>query len=338
MSSPSHLFNVSAIQPQKNYTSGTRTDVNVANFPVLKGMALSILNLLPKGVREPHWHPNAHELSYCIEGKGLMTIFNPENGHETFIIEPGTLAFVPMGSMHHIENLGDTLLQMLVCFNHETPENLNLSTSLQVMPDSLLAATFKMDPHFFAELKKTQIDGFIFEKSSPTETNLSWMTNRFKSSTAMILPQLENKGGFVKMTKASMMSTLKGLTLYYLNLEPGGAREPHWHPNAHELNYLIKGQARIVLLSPNGHVEQLEMTPGHMSFLPRGYLHSIECIGEEPAEFAIFFNHESPSDIGLSGCLGAYSNDLLTALLNLKPNSLDSLPKYQEDLLIVTSK
>jgi hypothetical protein len=50
---------------------------------------------------------------------------------------------------------------------------------------------------------------------------------------------------------------------------------------------------------------------------------------------AIFFNHEQPEDLGISGAFGAYSNEVLASIFGLQPKILDDLPKYQEDLFVV---
>ncbi len=52
-------------------------------------------------------------------------------------------------------------------------------------------------------------------------------------------------------------------------------------------------------------------------------------------QFAVFFNHERPEDIGISGAFGAYSNEVLGSIFGLQPKHLESLPKYQEDLFVV---
>lgn len=332
----SHLFNLNATKPQNVGSGGSRTDVNVHNFPVLKGMALSLLELQEKAFREPHWHPNANELSYCLEGTGIMTIFSPGSSHDTFTLEPGVLAFVPMGSMHHIENTGTGPLRVLVCFDDENPEDINLSSSIAVMPNHILGNTFSLDSSFFAKLGEKIDPTFIAEQKNPTKPEVVWLTNRFKFNVEAIRPQVQTKGGTVKMSNSFLMPTLDGLSLYSLLLLPEGAREPHWHPNAHELNYLISGSARITLFSPDGNVDTFDMVPGDMSYLPRGYLHHIENTGSESARFAIFFNHSSPSDIGLSGCLGAYSNEILASIFKVPVSYLNPLPKYQQDLFVVS--
>jgi oxalate decarboxylase len=333
-----HHFRLIDSKSRKMGLGGERIDVREAQFPVLAGMSLSLLTLVPKGFREPHWHPNAHELSYCLEGKALMTIFSPGNNHDTFTIHPGEMAFVPMGSLHHIENISDKPLKMLVCFDQAAPEDLELSSSINAMPANALGATFCQDPQFFSLLKSAKQQPFAGLLKQSTAPALPNIPDRYKLNLEGLHPQVDNPGGWVKLSNSSLLPTLEGLALYSLHLHPQGVREPHWHPNAHELNYLIKGRALITLLSPDGSLEQFEMSEGMVSFLPRGYLHHIEAIGDESAHFAVFFNHKNPSDIGISGALGAYSNELLTALFGVPASYFDKMPKYQEDLFVVPGK
>jgi oxalate decarboxylase len=55
----------------------------------------------------------------------------------------------------------------------------------------------------------------------------------------------------------------------------------------------------------------------------------------EDMQFAVFFNHERPEDIGISGAFGAYSNEVIGSVFGLQPKILNALPKYQEDLFVV---
>jgi oxalate decarboxylase len=332
-----HLFNLGTIKPQKITPGGSRADAKVEQLPILKGMSLSLLILNPKGVREPHWHPNANELSYCIEGNALITIFSPNAGHDTFTVKAGEIAFVPMGYLHHIENIGDTPLKMLVCFDNENAEDLSLSASSSVMPQHILADTFNQKNSFFAGLHKSSAEGvFISMREKAAIPPMPFMTSRYKFDLEGMNPQITTKGGSVKLSNVNMIPPLEGLAVYGVCLKKGGAREPHWHPNASELNYLLRGSARITLLSPGGHVDTFDMQPGDMSFLPQGYVHHIENTGSEDARFAIFFNNVMPSDIGLSGCFGAYSNEVLASLFGVSPSYFDNFPKYQEDLFVVS--
>src|ERR671919_2274842 len=123
----SHTFDIKSIKPQTICNGGSRTEANSDNFPILRGMATYSLLLKKGGVREPHWHPNASELSYCVSGKALMTIFGHGDTHNTFTLERDEIAFVPQGFLHHIENTSEGETKFVVTFNHEKPEDIGIS-------------------------------------------------------------------------------------------------------------------------------------------------------------------------------------------------------------------
>jgi oxalate decarboxylase len=68
LTSSIHIFDLDGAKPHFSSPTGSRTIMNVDNFPILAGMGAVLLRLKKGAVREPHWHPNAAELSYCIIG------------------------------------------------------------------------------------------------------------------------------------------------------------------------------------------------------------------------------------------------------------------------------
>src|SRR5919198_590095 len=153
-----------------------------------------------------------------------------------------------------------------------------------------------------------------------------------------IKPQAVCNGGTRSIANADNFNILKGMSLYSLHLDKGGVREPHWHPNAAELDYVISGRARMTIFGPSDSVDTFEVGPGEVVFILPAYFHYIENIGDnedEDMQFAIFFNHERPEDLGISGSFGAYSNEILASVFGTQTTPLASLPKYQEDLFIV---
>jgi len=50
--------------------------VDGKNFPVSRKIAAALVTVKPGGLRELHWHPNASEWQYYIQGSGRMTVFN----------------------------------------------------------------------------------------------------------------------------------------------------------------------------------------------------------------------------------------------------------------------
>ncbi len=344
-----HTFNLESIRPQAVLDGGTRAIANKDNFPMLNGMSLYSLRLGSGGVREPHWHPNADELGYCLAGKALMTIFSPGAGHDTFTVDAGELVFVPKGYLHHIENIGDNETKFAIAFNHEKPEDIGISGSTGSIPDKILGATFGLGAEYFSNFKKSSHDLLITFRSeaeqdaSTTNTTTTTKTyrrisNYHKFNLKDFPPMVQTKGGMVSLGNANSFGILSGLACYLLTLKPKGIREPHWHPNAAELDYVISGRARMTIFSPGDIVDTFEVGAGEIVFIPSAYFHYIENVDDSnDMQFAVFFNHERPEDIGISGAFGAYSNEVLGSIFGLQPKILEALPKYQEDLFVVSA-
>ena len=333
-----HTFNLEAIRPQAVCKGGTRAMANENNFTLLKGMALYLLRLDSGGVREPHWHPKAVELSYCLSGSALMTIFSPGAGHSTFPVDEGEIVFIPKGYLHHIENIYEGETKFAIAFNHEMPEDIGISGSTGSMPDNVLGATFGLEAEYFGNFKKSTNDVIITSRSNSRVATPTYqkVPNYHKFNLKAFPPMVRSRGGTVSLGNVNNFGILSGLACYLLTLRPKGIREPHWHPNAAELDYVISGRARMTIFSPGNNVDTFEVGPGEIVFIPPAYFHYIENVNSnEDMQFAVFFNHEGPEDIGISGAFGAYSNEVLGSVFGLEPKILNALPKYQEDLFVV---
>lgn len=334
MSHP-HMFDLKKIKPQKLTPGGSRTSLTSVEFPILNKISLALLKVSKGCTREPHWHPNAGELAYCLKGKALMTIFSPGSGHDTFTMQPGELAFVPMGYMHHIANIGDEELQFLVAFSNKNPEDLDLSASIQSMSEHVLAATFSTKPAFVAGLKKLDKDVFITAQGPVPKPEYPFIPSHSKINIEGINPQITTKGGWVKIANSSNLTGLEDICMFSLNLNVNGVREPHWHPNADELNYVLSGRARLTILSPQGKPDTFEIGPGEGSYIPASYLHHIENIGNEDMRMGVFFSNKAANDIGLSGSFSAYSNETLASVFGLPKDYFADFTRIQEDRFVV---
>jgi oxalate decarboxylase len=338
-----YTFNLDGTAPQVSNSNGSRTTANADNFPVLTGMgmAMYVLRLEKGGVREPHWHPNASELSYCIEGQSAMTIFSPGDNHDTFTIKPGEMTYVPQGYIHDIQNVGDEEAKFVIAFNNELPQDLGISGSVGWIANRVMDATFGIKPPgFFHTLNyKVLQDVVIAPKPavvSPSNYALS-IPNTHKFDLAAMPPQIQTTGGSVALGNASIFPILNGLALYLLRFAPSGIREPHWHPNAAELDYVISGNARMTIFSPDGTGNTFEIGPGQIVFIPPAYFHYIENIDPTNAtEFLVFFNNERPEDTGISGALSSYSNEVLAAVYNSDPIFFSTLPRLEQDEFLVS--
>ncbi|MDQ6723417.1 MAG: cupin domain-containing protein [Thermoproteota archaeon] len=357
-----HVFHLDSTTPQFSNSAGSQTIAASNNFPILAGwgMATFLIRLKENGVLEPHWHPNSAELSYCIKGRARMTLF-PSNTDadsftvNTFTVEPGELVFVPQGFMHNIENISNEEAKFIIAHSNEQPTTIGISGSVGSMPNRVMNKTFGINPPntFFNGFNNNSTNDIItgLKKTTPFTTNnnnnntpksginIPNMPNSYKFNVEGIPPQIQTPGGTVAKANTNSFPILNGsnLSLFTLIVKPNGVREPHWHPNASELGYVLDGLARLIVLNPGGTVDTFEVGPGDIYFVPKGFFHYIENLdSNKNMHFAIFFGSDTPGDIGISGSLSAYSNEVLSAVFNLDSSYFNKLPRVSQDVLVVS--
>lgn len=150
-------------------------------------------------------------------------------------------------------------------------------------------------------------------------------------------------GGNLKGASFHEFPILKGQhgSLYSVRLEPGGIREPHWHPNAWEFDYCISGKAKMTVLSPQAKTETFEVGPGDAVFVPQGHFHYFENAGPDELHFIIAFNTElgeAEDDIGIAASIGVLPHDVLAKVFKVPEIMFADFPRYKDRLVILSKK
>jgi oxalate decarboxylase len=139
-------FRLGASQPIKSNRSGALRLADSSVFKVSKTIAAALETIKPGAVREMHWHPNADEWQYWIEGQGRMTVFDAGPRAQTADFKAGDLGYVKRGQGHVIQNTGDTDLRFLAVFKIANYEEISLSDWLTHTPPALVAQHLNIDP------------------------------------------------------------------------------------------------------------------------------------------------------------------------------------------------
>lgn len=126
----------------REFPGGAFRRASQKNFGVLRGLAIQSLHLDPGIIREPHVHPNANQLDYCVAGQAQVGIVGPDGHKQLLNLNVGDISFVPQGYLHWIQNVGKTPMHFLVVLSHEEPETIELSEMLQGVPKEALAAMY----------------------------------------------------------------------------------------------------------------------------------------------------------------------------------------------------
>lgn len=156
----SFSFKMHSMPPTISNSAGEVRIIDSTNFPASTTIAAAHIVVRPGGLRELHWHQNADEWQYYIQGKGRMTVFFNSGKARTADFNAGDVGYVPRTLGHYIENTGDTDLIFLEMFKADRFEDLSLSQWVTHIPPELLKAHIGIDKNgILAKLaeKKTAI-------------------------------------------------------------------------------------------------------------------------------------------------------------------------------------
>lgn len=324
------FFSLKTIKPVENNEAGKLTTVTSKESPGFVDISFAHLQLKKQGLLKPIWHPNANKIGYCTQGKGLVSLRTPDR-LEIFTVEAGEMFFVPQGFVHQIQNGDEADCVIHFALDHTNPEVMAFDEALLSIPDTVFKATFNTPAGFVKGLKKQKnLLMTLPEGKSPDPMSSPYKYNIEKSDKSIV-----TQGGYLQLGIQTNLPVLKGLGILGFGLNPQGSVEPHWHTNAGELVYIVKGKTRITVLSPNGKLEVLEVSGGEGAFAPASHFHHIENIGTEEVQVIAFFSHALPNYIGIGEVLGSYSNEELAALFNTAPGFFEACKKPQGPLVIV---
>ena len=126
-------------------------------FPVSRTISAALVEVLPGGLRELHWHPNTDEWQYYIEGKARMDVFGASGQARTFNFQANDVGYVPFATGHSIENIGNTPLRFLEVFKSDYYADVSLDQWLALTPPELVKAHLKGNDELIRALRKQKV-------------------------------------------------------------------------------------------------------------------------------------------------------------------------------------
>ncbi len=151
---PLFSFKMSQLEPTE-VPGGRVKVVDQRNFPVTE-ISCVLVEADPGGMREMHWHPNADEWQYYIEGEARMTVFDTGNLARTFNYQAGDVGYVPKIMGHYGENLGTGKLVFLSLFRSKDFLDVSFNQWLAHTPPELVKAHLNLSDDVIASFSKTK--------------------------------------------------------------------------------------------------------------------------------------------------------------------------------------
>ena len=287
-------------------------------LPIMKGLAGVHMFLNPGGSRELHWHAIAAEWAYVIGGRCQTVVLDPSGQTEINNYGPGDLWFFPKGHGHSIQTIGDEPCHFILSFDNgafSEHGTFSITDWVDVTPKDMLAKNFGLPGEAFAPFPK----GETYIQAGPVlpaskAIDAPWpkeSTHKFRLL-ADARARRDFDGGTFNLATVDEWPVSKTMAGGLIVIKPGQIKELHWHPNANEFNYCLKGSGQMALFGSGGRGKVAEVKAGDSAYFPAGYGHAILNTGNEDLEIVQTWDAGKFEEITLKHWMATAPNYLLS--------------------------
>jgi oxalate decarboxylase len=293
-------------------------EASVTQLPISKGIAGVSMELEPGGMRELHWHATAAEWAFVDRGRVRTTVLGPAGYAETNEFEPGDIWYFPRGHGHMLECLGNEPCHFVLIFDNgyfSEYGTFSITDWIGHTPRPLLAKNFGVPESTFDGFPEHELYFAIgaVPPATPAEPlggpHPGSLTHKYRLLADE--PRVKNKHGKLWVVDSKKFPISRTITGAILELDPGAIRELHWHPTADEWQYVLEGQVSATLFGAGGRYRIETLEKGDVGYVPQGYGHSLENVGDKACRVLIGFNSGVYEDIDLTEWMAGNPVDVL---------------------------
>lgn len=324
---------------KRSLPGGWAREATVNQFPISEGISGVDMTLEAGAVRELHWHAIAAEWAYMISGKARITIIDPEGTSEVADFGEGDVWYFPKGYGHSIQALDGGAHFILTFDNGHFSEfgTFSITDWIAHTPKEVLSKSTNLPASIFSKAKQGEayiVNGHVPPVLPLPRDNGGRDDSPLKHHYPMMSepPFFESDEGSVHIVSSKEFPISQTITGVIEIMKPGAVREMHWHPNANEWQYYISGKGRMTVFSSHGHAETAEYETTDVGYVPQGYGHYIENIGDEDLKVLVVLDNGIYQDISLSDWLAKTPAYVLAD--NFNNNEADWKSRPAEKLVI----
>ena len=195
----------------------------------------------------------------------------------------------------------------------------------------VLSAIFGVSEETFKNIPSKEV--YITEgidpgtlESQTVSSPMGKVPNSYKHELCKVKP-IKGEGGTIQILDNRNFPACETVAAALVTVEPGAMREIHWHTNQDEIQYYIKGKARMPVFMPGPKARTFNFSAGDIGYVPVGGFHYVQNIGDEPLQFLEVFNSSHFSDISLAQWIAMTPRDVVKSILNLPDDFLDRIGK-----------
>ena len=146
-------------------------------------------------------------------------------------------------------------------------------------------------------------------------------------------PVYENSGGSIRIADSTNFPASKTVAAALVTVKPGSMRELHWHPNADEWQYYMKGSARMTVFNTGPHANTTDFRPGDVGVVGRNFGHYVENTGDDDLVFIETFRSDHYEEVSLANWLSHLPPKLVSAHLNIPVETLAKFPRGAQGIV-----
>ena len=328
--------------PKRIQNGGWARQVTQADFQIATTISGVDMRLTAGGIRELHWHLAA-EWGFMSYGNCRITVLDPAGHAYVADVKEGDLWYFPAGFPHSLQGLGPDGCEFLLAFDNGEQSEYNtllLTDWMAHTPPDVLAENFGVPVSTFANIPTHDL--YIFQGDLPGPLSLAQAAVKsplgppphpFTFSLGSEAYRRQTRGGTVQIADSENFTVSKTIAAALVTVRPGGLREMHWHPNADEWQYYVKGRGQMTVFAAGPRAVTMDFAPGDIGYVLRGNGHYIKNIGDSDLQFLEIFRSSYFADVSLSDWLTHTPPALVASHLNVAPAAIEAWPNNKPEVM-----
>jgi oxalate decarboxylase len=317
---------------------GWTRQVTVRDLGISKTLAGVQMRLVAGGIRELHWH-SAAEWAIMLYGNARITCIDPDGRSFVDDVREGDLWNFPTGYPHSIQGLEPDGCEFLLVFDDgafDEYETVLLTDWMAHTPPEVLAKNFGVSAGAFPALPPEgryifpgTIPGPLAADQKAAAGSLGNSRLSFDFRLMHLPPTKKTAGGEVRIVDSHNFPAAHTIAAAHVVLHPGGLREMHWHPNADEWQYYIKGKGRMTTFAAGTRARTMDFEAGDVGYVEQNFPHYIENTGDTDLVFLEIFKSSYYQDVSLANWLTHLPPQLVIDHLEISQETLNKFPREE---------
>jgi oxalate decarboxylase len=321
--------------PNRIQNGGWARQVTQADFPISETIAGVNMRLTAGGIRELHWHLAA-EWAFMAYGNCRVAVLNEDGQAFVGDVKEGDLWYFPAGYPHSLQGLGPDGCEFIICFDNGAASEFNtllVTDWLAHTPPEILAQNFGVPVDTFAQIPlhdlyifQGELPGDLAADRAAVKGTKGFPPHPFTFSLGSMGVLRQTRGGEARAADSRNFVVSTTIAAELVTLRPGALRAMHWHPNADEWGYWIKGTGRMAAFNTGPQAVTMDFHPGDIHYIKRQYGHSILNVGDTDVQYVAVFRSPYYAEESLSYWLTHTPPALVAQHLNIDEATIAKFP------------